>query len=65
MYLAPNTDKHLVIDLFNKSGFVKAYDRHEVYSGYCVERGPDIVLRPKDEGLLISRGRYSEIQRGC
>ena len=63
MYLAPGIDKHLVIDLLNKSGFVKAYDKYEVYNGYCVERGPDIVLRPKDDDLLISRGHYSEIYR--
>ena len=63
IYLAPSIDKHYVIDLLNKSGFVKAYDKYEVYNGYCIEQGPDIVLRPKDDGLLISRGRCSEIYR--
>lgn len=63
MYLEPNIDKNSIIDLLNDSGFVKAYDKYEIYRGYCTERGPDIVLRSRYDDLLIARGYNSKIYR--
>lgn len=64
MYLAPGIDRHHIIDLFNKTEYVKAYDKYEVYKGgYCVEHGPDIILKPRHDDLLIARGSGNEFYR--
>ena len=54
IFLAPNLKVEYIEDLFNKSGYVKALSKEDVYQGYCVNRAPDIILRPLKDDLLIA-----------
>ncbi|MET1160000.1 MAG: alkaline phosphatase family protein [Thermoprotei archaeon] len=57
MFLSPNVTSNTIKEIFKEYGFVQVYTGKEIYKGYCTDRAPDIVLKPRGYDVLIARGK--------